>query len=263
MVALPSPRAIRSSTSRSRGVSSPATVLGRNRVRARPSTRSATERLKHGLAGGHRADGSLDLVLLGPLQQVAARPGAQGRDRPSASSSNMVSTRTATPGRLLGICRVASTPSRSGIRRSVIDHVRSVRDGGLDRFPAGPDLTDDLQAVQGVQQGDQSTPDDRVVIGDQHPVPRSARRGASGSTRSARGRRGTWRHYRWPSSGAPGGQPPDRVGRFAGSAGWRRGSRPQAHAAGAPNTEVMTTSQFTSRAVATARRPRSPADSVC
>ena len=47
------------------------------------------------ITGGDSADGAFDLRLFGALEQVSTGTGPQGASATSASSSNMVSTRTA------------------------------------------------------------------------------------------------------------------------------------------------------------------------
>ena len=121
---------------------------------------------------GHRSDGADDLVLVGALEEVAARPGLHGGEHRGV----VVVHREHQHRRLRR--GLAHAPGRA----DTVEHWHP----DVDEQHIGPrqlDLADraltilglphDLDAVDGRQQGSQATADDRVVVGD-HDTDRHA-----------------------------------------------------------------------------------------
>ena len=141
--------------------------------RSRSSSLLRRARVEQRLAGGDAADGVDDVGAADLLQEIA-RCAGHDRLRTSASSSeNDVSMRQATSGCRERTSRHTSTPLPSGRRTSRI--ATSGRVGGMRASACSgrSRLADDLEVVLGLEELPHPSPDDLVVVEEEHPHRRS------------------------------------------------------------------------------------------
>ena len=188
IVALPLPAAIISSTSRSRSVSDGNAAA----VEPAPAAKwSIDPRGDLGpedrLAGGGRPDGADDLVLVGPLEQVAAGPGAhRGEDgvvvlehREDDDGRRRRRPRRDAAGRLDAV--------EVGHPQVHEDHVGAQRCGQLHGARPGLGLADHLDVVDVGEHQLEPAAERRVVVGDEDADHREAPRPGSTGASAAGG----------------------------------------------------------------------------
>ena len=176
---------------RARARSAPGRRLGRRSARRRSSSisRRAIAGPKIASPRRDRADGAHDLVLVGALEQVAARAGAHGgEDRVVVLEHRQhqhADVRAGRDDRAGGLdavrARASAGPSRP--RRAA-----SSRASG-DRLGAVGGLADDLDVAARVEQRAQPVAEDRVVVGDQDADGHRVAHGVSERAAAARARR--------------------------------------------------------------------------
>ena len=154
---------------------------------------------EHGLAGVHGAEGPCDVVLLGPLEQIALSTGLHGREQRIVVIEHR---QHAQRGRRSQPADLAQRAEPVQLRHLQVEQgdIRTVQHDLLDRGTAVGDHGDDLHVGQGADQRGQSGPHDRVVVGHQYAdherAPIRTRPRAVGPARPHRMRTGRCRRCR-------------------------------------------------------------------
>ena len=145
-----------------------------------------------------RRDRADDLVLLGALDEVAAGAGAHGREHRVVVVEHGQHQHRRPTGAARAISRVASTPSRSGICRSMTTTSgRWTTASRTASWPVAASATISISGSEASAPG--ARPDHRMVVGDQDPDRRCH---SSGRRRGPGRRRGRAGLQRPPSSAA-------------------------------------------------------------